>query len=863
MVDGVQVPSDNINVQDIAKIDILKDASAAAIYGSAAAGGVILITTKKGSGIKPSVNVDMRFGVTKPKLVSMLDKNGYIQMENVLKPQFFQDKTQTDTLANTDWSDVLYQDGNEQNYNVSVSGSSPVVNYLFSGFYNAQKGIFIKNFSNIGGVRLNTDFKLGDYIRIGENLALSQRTGSPLGPVESMLKNAPFRSLPIIPLYNEDGKVGTVPPGYGIGFGGPNPLGVVNSANLSNTKDYLQGNVYAEVKLPLHLTFRTNVGYSYYNEDQNYFQNNANFGPGTPATNSLNKYSVQSTQVLTNYVLTYDQTFGKNHVNAIAGYEQINSIYNNINATQSAVGLPGYSFVQTSASSTSAYGKYDPNGLVKSEFGRLNYNYDNRYLISGSIRQDANYTVFGPNKQKGVFWAVSGGWNIGEEDFFKSNVSFFNALKIRGSYGSLGNNNIPPYSYLATYSQFAGTSGPAANGGQNFAPDAPLLIGNSINSVPNPNLHWETVYETDLGIDGEALKGKLYFTLEWYNRITKDMLYALPLPQSSGFAAPYFVNIGEVNSKGYDITLGYRDHAGKFGYDVSVTMGFNKNNVTNLDNITNDALYDGRNYFNNLDQSGFNLMGTAPLTITKAGLPFGSFYGYKALGIFKTDAEAAAQSVNGKPAHAGDLIFQDLNKDGAINSDDRQVIGNPNPKLVYGFNIVLSYEGFDLAALFNGVAGVDLFNGVKAYEEFPFADGNTTSKIFNDSYFGANGLTNQPRAIAPDKSLDPNGNYNSVNSYFVENGSYLKLKNLQIGYTFSNSVLAKLSIRTARLYVMGNNLFTFTNYSGLDPELGSSYSAASAAGFVGSSIGVTTRGVDAVPQYPQTKLYSVGLDINF
>ncbi len=207
VVDGVQVPSDNINVQDIAKIDILqKMQPLRPSTGSAAAGGVILITTKKGSGIKPTVNVDMRFGVTKPKLVSMLDKNGYIQMENVLNPTFFQDKTQTDTLANTDWSDVLYQDGNEQNYNVSVSGSSPVVNYLFSGFYNAQKGIFIKNFSNIGGVRLNTDFKLGDYIRMGENLALSERSGSPLGPVESMLKNAPFRSLPIIPLYNEDGK---------------------------------------------------------------------------------------------------------------------------------------------------------------------------------------------------------------------------------------------------------------------------------------------------------------------------------------------------------------------------------------------------------------------------------------------------------------------------------------------------------------------------------------------------------------------------------------------------------------------------------------------------------------------------------
>jgi hypothetical protein len=256
-------------------------------------------------------------------------------------------------------------------------------------------------------------------------------------------------------------------------------------------------------------------------------------------------------------------------------------------------------------------------------------------------------------------------------------------------------------------------------------------------------------------------------------------------------------------------------------------------------------------------------MGTAPLTNTKAGLPFGSFYGYKVLGTFKTDADAAGQKVNGKVAHAGDLIFFDKTKDGIINADDREVIGNPNPKLVYGINIRLNYQGFDVAMLFNGVSGVSIFNGVKAYEMYPFADGNTTSKIFNDSYFGSNGLTSQPRLLAPDKSLDPNGNYTSVNSYFVENGSYLKLKNLQIGYTFSNRLLETISVKSARLFLMANNLFTITKYTGLDPELGSSYSAQSAAGFVGTSVGVTTRGVDAVQQYPQTRIYSIGLDINF
>ena len=868
IVDGVRLPTDNlsalsnINIQDIASVDILKDASAAAIYGSAAAGGVILITTRKGLGGRPTINFSTRYGVSKPKLVKLLDKAGFIKMENYYHPQYFQNAARTDTLPNTDWVDVLYRNATEQNYNLSVSGSSPAVNYLFSGFYNAQTGVYVKNFSNIGGVRINTDYKLGNFIKIGEQLAVSQRRTSPLGQVEPQLHNAPFRSLPIVPLVGKDGKVGFAPPGYGINFGGPNPLGVVNSASLQNTKNNLQGNVYAEVTLPLHLSFRTNIGYSYYNESQDYFQNNADFGPGTPAANFLTKSSVLSSQVLTNYVLTYDQHFGKHAINAVIGYEQITSNFNNQITTESAVGLPGYSFVQTSGSAISVYGKYDPNGLIKSKFGRLNYNYDNRYYVAGSIRQDANFTVFGPNKQKGTFWSASGGWNVSNESFFRSALGSINLLKLRGSYGTLGNSNIPPYAYVASYSQFNGTSG-IANGGQNFAPGAPLLIANSINSVPNPNLHWESINETNLGLDGEALKGKLYFTVEWYNRTTKDMLYALPLPQSSGYANPYFVNIGRVSSKGVDVLLGYRDKAGKLGYDVSVTAGFNKNKVTDLDGIPNDALYDGRNYYTNLDQSGFNLMGTAPLTVTKAGLPFGSYYGYKVIGIFTTDAEAAAQKVNGKVAHAGDLHFQDLDKDGSIGSKDRQVLGNPNPKLVYGMNIRLNYEQFDVAMLFNGVAGVDLFNGVKAYEMAPFADGNTTGKVFGDSYFGTNGVTGQPRFLAPDKSFDPNGNYTSVNSYFVERGSYLKLKNLQVGYTFAGGLLDKISLKSARLFVMANNLFTITKYSGLDPELASSYSVQSAAGFVGTAVGVTTRGVDAVAQYPQTRIYSVGLDVNF
>ena len=861
IVDGVRVPDiSNLNVQDIASIDVLKDAASAAIYGSAAAGGVLVITTKKGggAGTAPVINFSARYGITQPKLVTLLNKNDYIKLQNIVNPAYFTGAGGLDTLANTDWVHTLYRNANEQNYNLSVSGSSPVVNYLLSGFYNGQTGIFIKNYSNIGGARINTDYKLNKVIQIGEQLGISQRQTSPLVGSQADLHNPPFRTQPIIPVYDRFGNYGIEPTGYhGLAFSGPNPYGAVQSANAQNTKNNLQANVYADIKLPFHLNFRTTFGYSYYLESQDYFQNAYNFGPVAQSTNSLSKYTIQSSQLLSNYVLTYNQSFGRHNINAVAGYEQITSKYNNINASETSTGLPGYSFIQTSGSALAISGQYDPNGLIKSQFARINYNYNSRYYLSGSVRQDANFTEFGPNKQRGVFPSVSAGWNISEEPFFKSTIPGINLLKLRGSYGSLGNSNIRQYSFVSAYNQFTSAAGISA-GGQNFAPGSPLVIANSINGIPNPGVHWETVNESNIGLDGEALHGKLYFTAEWYNKDTKDMLYSLHLATSTGFTAPYITNIGKVNNRGFDLLLGYRDRAGKFNYDISFNAGFNKNKVVSLSGLATDAFYDAYNYYNNGD-AGFSIMSNQNLTITKAGLPFGSFYGYKMLGIFKTDADAASQMVNGHQAHAGDLQFQDLNKDAKIDANDKQVIGNPNPKLVYGINLRLNYKGFDLAMLFNGVAGVQLFNGVKAYEQYLFADGNSTSKVFNDSYLGSNGLTSQPRLGITQASgfvLDPNQNYTSVNSYFVENGSYLKLKNVQLGYTFSTDILQRVRMKTARIFVMANNLFTITKYTGLDPELGSS---STPTGYGA----VTAQGVDAVFKYPQTRIYSAGIDLTF
>jgi TonB-dependent starch-binding outer membrane protein SusC len=869
IVDGVRVPGDNINIQDIASIDILKDASAAAIYGSAAAGGVILITTKKGTGAKPQVNFNSRYGITVPKLVPLVRKADYIALENVINPVYFKGATQTDTLPDVDWVHTLYGNAYEQNYNLSVSGAGQNVNYLMSGFYNAQKGIFVRNYSNIGGIRVNTDYKLGNWIKIGEQLAISERKTQPLVGDEAQLHNAPFRTMPIIPVKNENGTWGTVPPGYGIQFGGPNPLGAAYSATASDIQNNLQGNIYAEVKLPLQLTFRTTLGYSYFLETQDFYQAAFNFGADQNPTNSLNKLYNQSGQLLDNFVLTENQQLGKHSINAVAGYEQITTKFDNLNTVVTFNGLPDYSIVTTSSSTTTATGTYDPNGLIKSYFGRLNYNFDQRYYASASIRQDANYTVFGPNMQKGVFTAASAGWNISDEDFWRGLLPTVSLLKLRGSYGSLGNSNVPPYTFAAFYGPYSGIAGfgNTSVNGANFAPYAPLLIGSSINTVANPNLHWETVKETNIGLDGELYKGKVYFSVEWYKKLTDNMLYALPLPPNAGYSTPFFTNIGSVEGKGFDILLGYKDKVGKVSYDITATAGFNTNKVTNLDGIATDALYDGQNYYNN-GNATYGAMQGHPLTITQNGQPFGEFYGYKALGIFQTDAQAAA-ATDQPGAHAGDLIYYHNPKNGtALGTKDEMPIGNPNPKLVYGVTVRVNYSNFDLTALFTGVAGVKLFNGVKVYEQHAFeSDASVSPKALKDSYFGSNGLTSQPRMgyTNPNGSYtdDPNGNYSNPSTYFVENGSYVKLKNLQIGYSFSSAAMERIKIRSARIFVMGNNLLTITKYSGLDPEVGSAYSQAATSGYVGTSVGVTTRGLDAVSQYPQNRIYSAGIDVNF
>jgi TonB-linked SusC/RagA family outer membrane protein len=847
IIDGVQQSGDNISPQDIASIDVLKDASAAAIYGAAAAGGVIIITTKRGlPGAKPVVNFSVRNGITTPRVLHLLDKNDFIQFKLLTDDQYYSNlpQAQIDSLPNVDWVKQLYRNGTEENYNLSISGSTPTINYFASGVYNKQRGVFLDNASALAGARINTDFKISNGIKIGEEVNVWKRSTT---PVKTAIVSTPFRTVPTGSPYtgNPNAPWGGFPD-----YQAPNLIAQIKTVKFDFPENNFQGNVYAEVKLPpKYLVFKATFGYTYQTYENNIFRDVYNTAVTPVTINSLYRKIGKFEQLLNAYVLSFDHTYGDHTINLLAGYEQYSNSSSYLQTNATGVSGSSFGYILTSGSVLNLSGGYDPNGLVKSTFGRINYDFKKKYFITATVRRDGNFTVFGPDNRYGVFPAASVGWRIDKEEFFSKLSPYFSLLKLRGSYGELGNSNINPYQYLTTFNLISY---------QNFANGAPPEAAYTQESLVNQGIKWESVHETNIGVDGEALNGKATFSIDWYNKKTVGLLYGVPLPPSFGlYNGIYVANVGSVLNQGIDIALGYKDHIKDLNWSVNVTGSFNKNKVLNLDNLNNAPILRGNNDY---PSAGNGKWTGQPLTYTAAGLPFGQFYGYKVLGIYKTDAEAAAgvQQPN-RTSLAGDLIFQDVNHDGQITDLDRTVIGNPYPKLTYGAVINLNWKRIDLSLLFNGVAGVDIFNGVAPYAMSIYDGGNVTSQVFKASFLGSNGLTSQPRIGVADPSggytVDPNHNYSFANSYFVENGSYLKLKNIQIGYNFSNNLLSRAKITNARLFVMANNIFTITKYTGIDPELGSQD--------LTIDNGTTTRGIDGLGRYPNVRIYSVGLDVTF
>ncbi len=845
IVDGIRMGTgNNFNIQDIESIEVLKDASAAAIYGSQAAGGVILVTTKRGSeGDKMKVDFNSYVGVRQPvNMYSLLNRDQYLQAKQAMavNTSGWGEPAQ---LPDVDWVDELFGNGQDQNYTLSLSGGSKAANFYMSGNYQREDGIRIDNSFERYNFRINSDYHLSKRLKVGQSL-FAWKTS--LNPTQN--GTIPFRSVPTMAVLdpsNPYGGWGKVPSaGY---FQGVNGVGNELIHHNVDEASALEGNIYADLEILEGLNFRSTVGAAFINSNESQFREAYDFGTIRNLNANFWKDFKQQENYTVNFVLTYAKTIGAHDFNVMAGYESYRVDRTGVRGEATGFATPvAESFaLGTDVTSQRVSGGVDPLRRLVSQFGRINYSYAGKYLFTANIRRDGS-DRFGPANKYGVFPSFSAGWRIIEENFMRS-LPFISNLKLRGSYGILGNDNVGQFLYQQVYTpQNPTTSLPDGTRVQGYGLDLRL---------PNSNIKWEEVQQTDIALEVGLLEDRFNITMEWYSRQTKDMIYNVPVPFSAGFrGGSVQTNIGQMSNKGVEITASYRVNLGDFRIQAGANASFNQNKVLLLDGVGNNPI--------NAGSAGEYL--ESVVARTDIGEPMSQFWGYIVEGIFQNDADVAtlnqeaSEKANANVFYqeqgtgAGDLRFKDVNGDGRITVLDKAFIGNPWPKMVYGFNLSLGWKGFDLSALFQGAQGVDIYNGAKHFTGVMAADFNTTSDVFGASFFDGNGLTDQPRVgvLQPNGSytLDPNKNYTRISNYFVEDGSFLKLQNLQVGYTLPAKLINGLKLSSARVYVMGHNLFTLTKYSGLDPEI---------------SGGVRERGIDNLSTYPRTRLLALGVELGF
>ncbi|MGV3558122.1 SusC/RagA family TonB-linked outer membrane protein [Larkinella arboricola] len=853
VIDGVpRGNSTSFNPRDVESIEIIKDASAAAIYGAQAAGGVVLITTKRGSyDQKTNINFSSNTGVRQiARTYDMLQTPDYIRARRGIGQDYGLWNNQN--LPNTNWFDELFQNGMEQTYMLSVSGGTSKAKYYLSGGYEREDGIQKQNYWERYSLRINADYKLSKRFTFGHQLYLSKVRENPA------TRNIPWRTLPYMAIRNEDGTFARVP--SEVEFSGDNDVAALAYMHRKNGGIGLDANLYFDWEIINGLTFRTTAGAGLGASFEDSFTERNDL-KRTATVESYSKSSSYSESYVLSSQLTYGRVFGGKHdVKVMAGYEIRNSFSSSLNATAS--GFPvkvAESFGLSTNPNKTAGGSLGYGGLL-SQFGRINYVFNDKYLFTANVRRDGS-PKFAPANRWGVFPSVSAGWKINEEAFFQNlNGNVITLLKPRVSWGILGNDAaIGNFAYLPSYQLVQ----------QHSFDETNIIGGFNSTKVVNEKIKWEEIHTINVGLDVNLFRDKLSFSADYYSRDTRNMLYNLPTPLSSGIAnfnsatSTMPVNIGKISNKGWELSATFRDTKGGFTYNVSGNVSHNRNNVVDL-GLPTAYIYSGSLDF---------MSGNSPFK-TVNGQPIGQIYGLITEGLIQSQSEmdalngtatqkalAAGDIKPGQVAYynhqytgAGDFKYKDLNGDGKINDNDRTFIGNPWPKFQYGFNLQLGWKGFDVMAQIIGVAGRDVINGSSIFERSFQQDYQSTYDIFNASYFLGNGLTDQPRLGLTDPAnpkkfiLDPSRNYSWYSSYYVEDGSYVKIKNLAIGYTVPASLANRIKMNRIRFYVTGQNLITFTKFTGLDPEF---------------SNDVKNHGLYGITMYPQTKLFSAGLELGF
>ncbi|MCP4120543.1 MAG: TonB-dependent receptor [Bacteroidetes bacterium] len=855
IVDDVPTTDINtINPDDIASITVLKDAGAASIYGSRASNGVIVISTKKGSdGI--NVNYNMYYGSQNPGSGpdNMLSAKEYADLQWLV---YANDGTTEDHPiygsssgspslpgwgADTKWYDEIFSNAPIMNHDLSMSGGNENAKFYASLGYFDQKGVVLENWWKRVSARVNSSFKIKDRVTIGENMNVVFRTDNGIstnGQEGSAVAMGVYRTQPIIPVtWNSgtyEGVTHTFENGDWGGTGIAPRLGNGNNYVAGRTRDKddrwqnirVLGNVFANVDILEGLSFKTSFGGSFHSNYSTDWGGSTYESAENRATSTYNNNSSYGADWTWTNTLTFTKSFGDHNVLGVGGYEAVKTgIGRGLNATGAGYFSDAISYRTVSnGANLSGGGSWfgTPRSLV-SQFLRADYNFANRYYLSGTVRRDGA-SVFGADTRYGVFPSVSAGWRISDEAFFPAG-GFFSDLKIRGGYGTMGNQlpvSVDNQFYL--YGGNPNTSYYDLNGTSNSS-----LQGFRPTRIGNPDAKWETNVTTNVGFDAVLLDSKLEFVFDWYSKQNVDLLFDPELPGTAGGAGRPYVNVGEMKNSGIDLQLIYRQNWSDFNMEANAQFTTYNNEIIKI--------ADGYDFF---DGGGSRI---GAFNRNQVGYSMGQFFGYNVLGLFESQAavDAAATQDGAEP---GFFQFEDVDGNGVIDPDDRTFIGNPNPDFTYGLNLNFGYKGFDFTAFFYGSQGAEIFNYNKWWLDFwPSFQGQKSTDLLNNSWTTSNTGASVPKA-SNKSNFSTNG---QSTSYYVEDGSFFRLKNLQIGYTFPKSVTGGI-FSNARVYVQGTNLITFTKYTGLDPEL--------------ASFNDTFMGVDE-GNLPAMKQFIIGLNVGF
>lgn len=838
IVDGVPTKAGmhELNGNDIESIQVLKDAASASIYGSRAANGVIIITTKKGKEGKIKVDFDGSIAVStyahKMKVLNAkeygqvmwqayvndgMDPNtnglgyrydwGYnaqgTPVLNGISMKKYLDDAGTTPAADTDWFDETTRTGVIQQYNVSVSNGSDKGSSFFSLGYYKNLGIIKTSDFNRFSARMNTEYKLlkNKMLTVGEHFTLN-RTSEVQAP-GGFLQNV-LQFNPSLPIYTEDGNYAGPVGGYPDRY---NPVAVLER-NKDNRYTYWRmfGDAYLNLNPFKNFNIRTTFGLDYSQKQQRIFTYPVTEGNVANDKNAVEAKQEHWTKWMWNAVATYNLELGKNRIDLMAGTElnRQDDIYFSGYKEGFSILNPDYMWPDAGTTNPQAYGSGSGYSLV-SFFGKANYNYADKYMASFTIRRDGS-SRFGKNNRYATFPSVSAGWRINQENFLKK-ASWIDDLKIRASWGQTGNQEIDN---LARYTLYVSNYGVNENGGQSYGTSydiagtnggSTLPSGFKRNQIGNDNIKWETTTQTDLGFDFAFFRNTLYGNFDWYFKKTKDILVNMPGIAVMGEGSSQWINAGEMENRGFEFNIGYRNQT-HFGlkYDVTANISSYRNKITALPTtVAANGTFGGNG------------------VKSVIGHPMGAQVGYVADGIFKSQEEIDNHATQ-EGAGLGRIRWKDLTGDGKITEADQEWIYNPVPDFMYGFNIYLEYKNFDFTAFFQGVQGVDIISDLK--KETDIWAGLNVGFLNKGKRLLDAWSTSNPDSNVPALSLSDNNNEKRVSSYWVENGSYLKLRTIQFGYNFPGTIASKLAMQRLRMYVSAQNLFTVksSSFTGVDPE---------------------------------------------